>query len=498
MFGPMTSEPRRGLARSPGGAVVVAALVVALPLGALVATRAIVEGKPEVRTFSYAPLTDWYVSAETPSRAFNSRWLTTANSSRHHAQTYLRFRLDGLTGGVTGVRLRVYAASANRGGFLAVAVPADAWTGHATAYRDALPLGPVVGSSGPIDRPGWVAADLDLPLTRRGPVLLALVAASTASARYASGETGDLGPRLVVETTIDRGPPAAAAVAKGTVRVVAAGDIACDPHRPADPEEGPTVGPTCGQQATSDLALSLGPDAVLPLGDNAYSNGAPAKYQRSYRPAWGRLDRISHPIPGNHEYITSAESVDGAGYYAYFRSRAGAIRKGWYSFDLGRWHLIALNGQCPPAGSCGPGSPQERWLRADLARARGACTLAYWHEPRFSSGRHGNDKAYGAFWDDLYHAGAEIVLNGHDHDYERFAPQAPNGRADPDRGIREFVAGTGGVNLRLFRTIRPNSEARYNSSFGVLLLELRPHGYGWRFATAAGGPFTDSGSGTCH
>ena len=506
MFRRTTSEPRRGLPRSRRGALVAAALVVVLPLAGLLAMRSIVEDRPEVRTFSFVPLTDWYVSAEAPSRIYNGRWLQTSNSSRHHAQTYLRFRLDGLTGGVTRATLRVHAGSSNRGGFLVVAVPPDAWAGRATAYRDALPLGLVVGSSGPIDRPGWIAADVELPLPRRGPVLLALVAASTATARYASGETGATGPRLMIQTMIGQGDQVAAAAqpgpaagTDGTVRVVAAGDIACDPTRQADPEEGPTVGPTCAQQATADLASSLDPDDVLPLGDNAYTNGTLARYRRLYQPAWGRLDRISHPVPGNHEYITSAESVDAAGYFAYFRRKAGDVRQGWYSFDLGRWHLIALNGRCPPAGGCGPGSPQERWLRADLAaHADDACVLAYWHEPRFSSGRHGNDKAYGAFWEALYRAGAEIVVNGHDHDYERFAPQTPDGRADPDRGIREFVVGTGGANLRAFRAVQPNSEVRYNSSFGVLLLELRPDGYGWRFVPAAGGSFGDSGSGACH
>jgi len=503
MSRPTASDLDRWLRRSRRGATI-AAVAVVMPLVLLLAVRTVVGTEPEVRRSSFASLTDWYVSAEAPGRSFNDHSLQTSNSARHHVRTYLRFRVDGLTGGVTRVTLRVHAATANRGGFLVVAVPADAWTGRATTYRDALPLGPVVGGSGPIDHPGWVAADLDLARAYRGPVLLALVAASTATGRYASGEPGDTGPQLEVETTIGRDGPAAgatgpAATADAPVRVVAAGDIACDPASPADPEEGPTVGPTCAQAATSDLALSLRPDAVLPLGDHVYSNGTLARYRQWYQPSWGRLDRISHPVPGNHEYITSAESVDAAGYFAYFRTRAGDLRTGWRSFDLGRWHLIALNGHCPPAGSCGPGSPQERWLRADLAaHAKDRCVLAYWHEPRFSSGRHGNDTRFAAFWDDLYRAGAELVLNGHDHDYERFAPQAPDGRADPDRGIREFVVGTGGATLRQFRAVEPNSEVRANSSAGLLVLELRPDGYGWRFAPAAGGSFSDSGSGTCH
>ena len=484
----------------------VVALVVLVPMLAFTALRAVVEDAPEVRSLSVAPSTDWYVSAEDPGRVFNDRWLRTSDSSHHRAWTYLRFQVEGVTGRVTRVTLRVHAGSANRGGFLVAAVPSDAWSGRATSYRDALPLGPVIGSSGPIDRPGWVAADLDLPLGHRGQVLLALVAASTASARYASGETGETAPRLVIQmTTGDNGPsqaaggPARSVGADRTVKVVAAGDIACDPSKPADLEEGPIVGPTCGQRATSDLALSLHPDAVLPLGDNAYSNGTLAAYRRSYQPTWGRLDPISHPVPGNHEYITSAASVDAAGYFAYFRARAGGVRKGWYSFDLGGWHLIALNGRCPPAGSCGPGSPQERWLRADLAaHAADACVLAYWHEPRFSSGWHGDDKRFDAVWDDLYRAGAEVVVNGHDHDYERFAPQDPDGRPDAAKGVRQFVVGTGGVNLRQFRTVQPNSEIRSNSSLGVLELDLRPGGYSWRFVPASGGSFTDSGSASCH
>ena len=161
---PTASELRRWLGRRlrrPGRGPAVAAAAVVLPLVALLTVRTVVGNEPEVRRFSFASLTDWYVSAEAPGRSFNDRWLQTSNSARHHARTYLRFRVDGLTGGVTRVTLRVQAATANRGGFLVVAVPPDAWTGHATSWRDALPLGQVVGASGPIERPGWVAADLD-------------------------------------------------------------------------------------------------------------------------------------------------------------------------------------------------------------------------------------------------------------------------------------------------------------------------------------------------
>ena len=493
--------------------LVSAILAVALPLAALVVVRPIVEAKPKKQSFLFAPVADWYVNAAQPARAFNGRWLRTSGAPAHRSRSYLRFRIEGLHGSITGVTLRVWADSGNRGGFLVAAVAAGSWTGRAIPYKDAPMLGPVLGSSGPIGGPGWVSADLRLAPNSKGPLMLALVAASTASTRYASGEAGATAPQLEIRTVSGRAAPnqsqastkgaasspAAVAGHVGSVRVVAAGDIACDPTKPPDLEEGPTVGPTCRQKATSELALSLRPDAVLPLGDNAYSNGTLVKYQQSYQPTWGRLDRISHPVPGNHEYIASAESTDGAGYFAYFGALAGDLGKGWYSFDLGRWHLIALNAQCAAVGGCGPGSPQERWLRADLAEhARDACVLAYWHQPRFSSGQHGNDAQYATFWRDLYQAGAELVLNGHDHDYERFAPQAPTERVDPMRGIREFVVGTGGANLRRFKTAQPNSEVRGNQSFGLLELELRPDGYDWRFVPVTDGSFTDAGSGICH
>jgi len=170
-----------------------------------------------------------------------------------------------------------------------------------------------------------------------------------------------------------------------------------------------------------------------------------------------------------------------AGYFDYFGTAAGRRSPGYYSFNLGRWHLIALNSECAQVGGCATGSPQERWLRADLAAPPARCVLAYWHKPRFSSGMHGNNATYTAFWQALHGAGADVVLVGHDHDYERFAPQTPHGRADPARGIRQFVVGTGGKTHYGFRTIRANSQVRNSRTFGVLRLALHPAGYDWRF-----------------
>jgi acid phosphatase type 7 len=242
---------------------------------------------------------------------------------------------------------------------------------------------------------------------------------------------------------------------KGDPVIAAAGDIACDLND-SSPGDTSISKENCHMQATSDLLVGRNLAAVLPLGDNQYEVGSLAKFQQFYAPTWGRLLAISHPVAGNHEY----ESDGASGYYSYFGAAAGDKTKGYYSFDIGSWHLIALNANCTAVGGCQAGSAQEKWLKADLAAHPTMCTLAYWHQPRFSSALHGNNADTDTFWQDLYQAGAELVLNGHDHDYERFAPQTPQAIADPKRGIREFVVGTGGRSLYPFMTTQPNSEVQ--------------------------------------
>jgi acid phosphatase type 7 len=277
------------------------------------------------------------------------------------------------------------------------------------------------------------------------------------------------------------------------IKIAAAGDIACDPASSSF-NGGLGVGLACRQRATSDLLVGAGYESVLALGDVQYEDGAFSKFGASYDQSWGRVQAITHPAVGNHEYGTSGA----AGYFQYFGAAAGDPTKGYYSFDLGGWHLIALNSNCAEVGGCGAGSTQEQWLRADLSTHSAApCTLAFWHHPRFSSGEHGTDSTYTAFWQALYDANADLVLVGHDHDYERFAPQTASGGLDTARGIREFVVGTGGKEQRTFPTVRTNSEARSVTSLGVLELTLGTAGYAWRFAPAVG-TFTDAGSGVCH
>ena len=275
-------------------------------------------------------------------------------------------------------------------------------------------------------------------------------------------------------------------------RIAAAGDIACDPGSPRF-GNGLGTGFDCRQRATSDLLVGGGYEAVLALGDIQYEVGAGDAFEVSYDASWGRVKPVTRPVPGNHEYGTAGA----AGYFEYFGAGAGDPTKGYYSYELGKWHVVALNSNCAAVGGCDAGSAQERWLRADLAAHPSHCTLAYWHHPRYSSGRHGSDSSYVAFWQALVDADADLVLVGHDHDYERFAPQDAGGRRDLERGIREFVVGTGGKNLRPFTRVSPNSEARDATSLGVLELTLGANAYEWRFRVAVGS-FTDSGSASCH
>lgn len=287
----------------------------------------------------------------------------------------------------------------------------------------------------------------------------------------------------------------------GSVTIMAAGDIACDPRFPRFHNgQGDEV--ACQMKATSEQLLSGHPDAVLVLGDNQYEHATLNEYLKSYDLSWGRVKAITYPSLGNHEYGTPAEPTPGAqGYFAYFGSLAGPAPGGYYSYDLGDWHMIVLNSNCAMIGGCEVGSAQEEWLLADLAAHRNLCSLAYWHHPRFTSGTNLNHPELQALWDDLYAHGTDVVLNGHDHGYERFAPQNPQQQLDLKRGIREFVVGTGGRSHSNYLAIQPNSEVRDGKTYGVIRMALSKDSYDWQFLPekqAGNGKFTDSGSGTCH
>jgi hypothetical protein len=259
--------------------------------------------------------------------------------------------------------------------------------------------------------------------------------------------------------------------------LVGAGDIAaCDSD---------------GDEKTAAL-LDRIEGTVFTLGDNVYPAGTPKEFAQCYEPTWGRHRKRTRPAPGNHDYGTAGA----AGYFAYFGAAAGDPSKGYYSYDLGRWHVVVLNSNCPEVG-CAAGAAQEQWLRQDLASHPAPCTVAMWHHPRFSSAAHGDLPIMGALWRALVDGGVDVALAGHDHDYERFAPMDGVGKADPARGMRSFVVGTGGRSFYTFEKVHATSEVRNGNTYGVLKLTLHPTSYDWEFVPVEGGTFRDSGSASC-
>ena len=257
--------------------------------------------------------------------------------------------------------------------------------------------------------------------------------------------------------------------------LVGAGDIAsCDGN---------------GDEATGSLVDGIA-GTVFTTGDNAYPAGTYDEFINCYDPAWGRFKDRTFPSAGNHDYGTEGA----AGYFRYFGAAAGNTGEGYYSYELGDWHIIVLNSNLPVAS----GSTQEQWLRADLAAHPTTCTLAYWHHPLFSSGSlHGSNPDIKPIWQALYEYHADVVLNGHEHNYERFEPQNPEGISDPAGGIRQFVVGTGGMVRYRFGPPIANSAVRNSDTYGVLKLSLHAGSYSWEFIPEAGKTFTDSGTASC-
>ncbi|TMR04159.1 alkaline phosphatase [Actinomadura soli] len=251
-----------------------------------------------------------------------------------------------------------------------------------------------------------------------------------------------------------------------------------------------------GDTATAALLDNI-PGTVFTAGDNVYSNGTTSEFNNYYNPTWGRHKARTRPSPGNHDYNTSGAS----GYYGYFGAAAGDPSKGYYSYNIGtNWHVVALNSNCGSiSGGCAATGAQVQWLRADLAANPRPCTIAYWHHPRWTSGaNHAPNTAVGPLVQALYDNNADVIVAGHNHQYERFAPQNPSGAADSARGIRQFVAGMGGASHYSFGTIRPNSQARNSDTYGVLKLTLHSGSYTWQFVPQAGKTYSDSGTTNCH
>lgn len=281
-------------------------------------------------------------------------------------------------------------------------------------------------------------------------------------------------PSPAASVTVTAGPSSSAE----TVTLITAGDIArCDSQ---------------DDESTAALAATY-PGTVLVLGDNAYEDGSGRDYEDCYQPSWGRLLERTMAIPGNHDHQTA----DAQGYFDYFGARAGPAGRGWYAETLGAWRLITLDSECRPVGGCGPGSPQYTWLTTELNEHASPCTVVAFHRPRYSSGYHGDDAGVDPLWRLVVDAGADIVLNGHEHSFERLGPMDADGHADAN-GVVAFIAGTGGAPLRGFEDVVETSQVRIDDRHGVLVLQLADGSFDWAFHSTPDDTVEDQGTGACH
>ena len=470
----------------------VRAAVASVPLVSLVLGYGLVNGTTPAAaatSTTYTSVADAAVREDMADTNLGSAITLRADGSPR-AESYVRFQVGALPAPVSRAILQVYSLSTSDTGVAARPVTGP-WSESSVTWNSRPTIGAIIARTGATREGQWASIDVTSLVTSGATLDLALTSTAGASRSLRSREGGATAPRLVIETAeapvVTPPPPATAAAPV----LAAAGDIACDPNS-TNFGGGLGANGLCQQMATSDLLLDDDVSHVVTLGDNQYEDARTSAFLASYDPSWGRVKAKTRPAIGNHEYRTSGAS----GYFGYFGTAAGDPAKGYYSYDVGEWHVVALNSNCAIV-SCAAGSAQERWLRADLAAHPRRCTLAYWHHPRFSSGSHGNSTAVQPLYQALYDAGAEVVLAGHDHSYERFARQTPAGQADPTQGVRSFVVGTGGKNHYPFGTVKPHSEVRDGASHGVLKLTLRPDGYDWRFEQAETRAVRDAGSDVC-
>ncbi|MEZ4711209.1 MAG: DNRLRE domain-containing protein [Caldilineaceae bacterium] len=415
-------------------------------------------------------------------------------------ESYIRFNVSGVTGAVQSATLRLWVGNGSSNG-PSLYHTDNSWSETGITWNNRpLVISSAIADVGAAPANAWAEYNLTGQITGNGVYNFVLLPDSSDGIKFDSRE-GSNPPQLVLTFNTGPTPTPSNTPTPGP-----------SPTPTNTPTPGPTSTPTntpsgesvifvgagdiadCSRTSDEATALLLDniPGTVFNIGDSAYPNSSTSDFNNCYEPTWGRHKDRTYPILGDNEYNSSSTA---APYFNYFGARAGNPGEGWYSYDLGSWHIIALNSNCSEAGGCGPNSPQGQWLQADLAAHPSSCILALHHEPRFSS--KGGDSGLNDFWSPLYAAGADIVLSGHRHAYERFAQQNPNGTAEPGRGIRQFVVGTGGAGMSGFSSIAPNSEARNGSDHGVLKLTLHPTSYDWEFVPIAGRSYTDSGSANC-
>jgi acid phosphatase type 7 len=427
-------------------------------------------------------------------------------------ESYIRFTVSGVTGAVQNATLRFFVTNGSSNG-PSIYGTDNTWTETGITWnnRPAAVTG-AISSLGAATANTWAEYDLTAYITGNGTYNFVLQPDSTDGVTFTSRE-GSAPPQLVLTFTSDpTTTPVNTSTPAPTRTPTQTPTIGPSPTstKTAFPTNMPTITSTpssdgvvfvgagdiadCsgnGDEQTAQLLDNI-PGTVYTVGDNAYPNGAITEYTNCYDPTWGRHKARTHPAVGDNEYNSSSVA---AGYFTYFGAAVGNPDQGYYSYDVGSWHIIVLNSNCSRIGGCTPTSAQGQWLQADLAANPRMCTLAIFHEPLFSSS--GGNTGLRSLWTSLYQAGADIVLNGHRHNYERFTLQDPNGVADPAHGIREFVVGTGGRSHSSFGSTASNSEIRNNTAYGVLKLTLHPTSYDWQFIPIAGQSFTDSGSAPC-
>lgn len=425
-------------------------------------------------TRSLGASADTYADSSTPSTALGRATRLGADASPSRV-IYLRFDVGALDSAVTKATLSLHvqanAAGPSRSTGRVQRVASTTWSETATTWSNRPAVGAVVAPArGAAAAGAWINFDVTTAVRSGGTLSFAVVQDDPDGVFYDSREgPAAYRPLLAVST---------AAVTEQ--HVLAAGDIA-----------GCTWD---GDELTAEILDAHPNGVVAALGDTVQVAGTAAEFRDCYAPTWGRHKARTRPTIGNHEYLTDL----GKAYWDYFGSAAGPAYKGWYSYDLGpSWHVVVLNSDCWRTGGCEKGKPQEAWLRADLAANARPCTLVYFHKPLFSSIE--GEPGMRAIWDTLYEFNADLVLNGHKHGYERFAPQRPDGTRDSARGIREIVVATGGSpEFYPYGAILPTSEVHATQVHGVLDLTLTATGYRFNFLPAADTTFTDSGSGTCH
>ena len=455
-------------------------------------------GAAQAATATITATEDTYTSQGTAGTTHGSSGSLTVNGAPGERRGYVKFTVTSIPADSTEVSavLRLWATTSSPATFTARAVPTT-WSESTLTWNNQPALGTAVDSVTGVTAGQYRELDVSGHVTGNGTFALAVTGSAT-QARFASTESSsNRPPELALTWT----PPTTPPPGGDDPVVAAAGDIACRP--PAN-----RTSSSCHHRETSNLLVAGDYDAVLPLGDLQYECGQASAYQSVYDPAWGRVKDRSRPVAGDNEYESATCSTPGAsGYFSYFGGAASPNQPdcrsacpGYYSYDLGTWHVIALNTNCsePGVGGCSSSSAQGRWLAADLAAHPNQCILAYWHLPRWTeSGGVSSTSNY--LVSALYNAGADVLLTGNNHHYARFAPQSPSGAADPANGIRQFIVGTGGKSLHgLSSRPDPQVESRQSNTYGVLELTLHASSYSWRFVPEAGRSFTDSGSQDCH